>query len=132
MGDTAILELSLGFCAAVMHPALGFNFKMRESEYRIAMAEGMIGHANCVLVFQNVQFNDSMKLCRSNEILRFVGSEAFALDDVAAVARLPCAFAASVPANFLQSLHLHRSPSDACSHPFFSHAASSGLNCGFA
>ena len=74
MGETAILELSLGFCAAVMHSALGFNFKMRESEYRIAMAEGMSGHANCVLEFQNVQFNDSMKLFRSNEILRFIGS----------------------------------------------------------
>ena len=41
MGETAILELSLGFCAAVMHSTLGFNFKMKESEYRIAMAEGM-------------------------------------------------------------------------------------------
>ena len=68
VGEMAILELSLGFCAAVIDSTLGFNFKMRESEYGIAMAEGMSGHANCVLVFQNVEFNDSI------EILRFIGS----------------------------------------------------------
>ena len=72
VGETAILELSLGCCAAVMYSTLGFNFKMRESEYGIAMAEGMSCYANYILEFQNVLLKNERILVDEFDLLRFI------------------------------------------------------------
>ena len=72
MGETAILELSLGCRAAVMYSTLGFNFTMRESEYGIAMAEGMSCYANYILGFQNVLLKNERILVDEFDLLRFI------------------------------------------------------------